>query len=133
MNRDAIVEKNRISVDSIILRCPYLSGNDLVPFEYPPGNQALFAADICINLHSPEYKSGNISDIPDWDEATLKKARHNAVTQIGSYVKPALSSSSKVAGFLKGKVLARSGVLVTSMQECEHLLGLMHLAPATGS
>ncbi len=38
---------------------------DLAPFECPPGNQALFAADIYVCCHSPEYKSDgdNISSI----------------------------------------------------------------------
>ena len=30
-----------------------------------------------------------------------------------------------------GRSLARSGLLITSMQECEHLLGLMNLSSAT--
>ena len=40
-------------------------------------------------------------------------------------------ASSKVAGFLQGKSLARSGLLITSMQECEHLIGLMSLSSVT--
>ena len=40
-------------------------------------------------------------------------------------------ASSKVAGFLQGKSWARSGLLITSMQECEHLIGLMSLSSVT--